>query len=128
MSRASPSKRSMTRPRASGKFLSGSASTTSPTVHFQPLAAALYTLDLLTSSFSWSAHSFVKALIAMHTSSSRPLGSPRRGRGAAAATKLHQPETVARGHAARARHAAVHAHVGVLSFGEQTQQLRRRNG
>src|SRR5205814_10587112 len=41
MSRADPSNRSMTTPLASGKFLSGSASTTSPTVHFQPLAACL---------------------------------------------------------------------------------------
>ncbi len=41
MSRAEPSNRSITTPFDSGKFLSGSASTTSPTVHFQPLAADL---------------------------------------------------------------------------------------
>src|ERR1700674_1944966 len=41
MSRASPSKRSITTPRDSGKFLSGSASTTSPTVHFHPFPADL---------------------------------------------------------------------------------------
>src|SRR5450759_2367871 len=57
MSRASPSKRSITTPRDSGKFLSGSASITSPTVHFHPLAADLYTLDLFTSSFTSVAHS-----------------------------------------------------------------------
>src|SRR5712692_10226005 len=64
-SRASPSNRSITIPFASGKCLSGSASTTSPTVHFQPLAADLYTLERLTSSLNSLAHSFEKALTAM---------------------------------------------------------------
>src|SRR5437764_5472674 len=64
-SRASPSKRSMTTPLASGKCLSGSASTTRPTVHFQPLAADLYALDLLTSSLKALAHSLEHAFTAI---------------------------------------------------------------
>src|SRR5438477_6086430 len=66
-SRASPSKRSITIPFDSGKFLSGSASTTSPTVHFQPLAAVLYVLDLLTSSLKAAAHSSEKAFTAIYS-------------------------------------------------------------
>src|SRR5437879_13803449 len=66
-SRASPSKRSITIPFDSGKFLSGSASTTSPTVHFQPLAAVLYVLDLLTSSLKALAHSSQQAFTAMNS-------------------------------------------------------------
>src|SRR5919201_1964242 len=69
MSRASPSKRSMTTPLASAKFLSGSASTTSPTVHFHPLAADLYTLDRLTSSLHCVAHSLENDLTAIFVSS-----------------------------------------------------------
>src|SRR4029077_8432687 len=74
---ASPSKRSMTMPFASGKCLSGSASTTRPTVHFQPLAADLYALDLLTSSLNALAHSFEKALTAICPPRSKLL-PPRR--------------------------------------------------
>src|SRR5713226_4270154 len=70
ISRASPSYRSITIPFASGKCLSGSASTTSPTVHFQPLAAVLYTGDLLTSSLNSLAHSSEKAFTAMFSPSS----------------------------------------------------------
>src|SRR5258708_6316821 len=55
----------MTMPLASGKCLSGSASTTRPTVHFQPLAADLYALDLLTSSLKALAHSLEKAFTAI---------------------------------------------------------------
>src|SRR5215472_18659771 len=63
--RASPSNRSMTMPFASGKFLFGSASTTSPTVHFQPFAADLYVADLLTSSLKADAHSLENAFTAI---------------------------------------------------------------
>src|SRR5438067_7219501 len=61
--RASPSYRSMKTPLAWGNFLSGSASTTSPTVHFQPLPACLYTDDLLISSLKADANSGLNALI-----------------------------------------------------------------
>src|SRR5690349_23115730 len=79
MSRASPSNRSMTTPTDSGTFLSGSASTTSPTVHFQPLAADLYVADLLTSSLNRLAHSSEKASTAIAVPSSSPTGLRREG-------------------------------------------------
>src|SRR6266852_4558929 len=75
-SRASPSNRSITIPFASGKFLSGSASTTSPTVHFQPLAAVLYVLDLLISSLNCLAHSLEKALTAIASLLTQPKTRP----------------------------------------------------
>src|SRR5258708_4009742 len=65
MSRACPSKRSITTPRDSGKCLSGSASTTRPTVHFHPSPACLYASLRLISSLNAEAHSSENALRAM---------------------------------------------------------------
>src|SRR6202165_27986 len=100
-SRASPSKRSITTPLASGNCLSGSASTTSPTVHFQPFAADLYVLDRLTSSLNAEAHSLEKALTAICSSWSQPKPSSRR---------LLRADQVAHGDWSRAHDSAVNAH------------------
>src|SRR5438552_3270361 len=112
-SRASPSKRSMTIPFDSGKFLSGSASTTSPTVHFQPLAACLYTLDLLTSSLNCEAHWSEKALTAISSSllEGKVTGT--------------LPHVIADRDQARLHHPAVHPHPLVVPFDQQAKQLRR---
>src|SRR3982074_1684239 len=106
MSRASPSKRSMTIPLASGKCLSGSASTTSPTVHFQPLAADLYAPDLFTSSLKSEAHSSENALTPICSSRSRKPSSRR----------LLRADGVARGDQSGTHHPAVDAHEGVAGL------------
>src|SRR4051794_27926839 len=112
MSRADPSKRSMTTPLASGKFLSGSASITSPTVHFQPLAACLYTLDLLTSSLNCEAHWSEKALTAISSSllEGKVTGT--------------LPHVIADRDRAWLHHPAVHPHPLVVPFDQQAKQRR----